>query len=285
MRKIALGLIVLLLVLSSCSGDSGENDTPVTPSTVLVKKIIELDKDGKELSTTDFVYNGNKIVSEVTAKKDLSVVGNIGFLYTYKTEYIYTGNLITSIKVKNIGNSQDKLVLKTDFFYDSNEDLISSTREQYFDTFKAVLRVVYAKINTSGINCKMYSSDSRDNIETLIWEGKFSFDTNKNLVKSESLDASLIFGSFEYDTKSNPKKSILGLDKIVFQEIPPLYNVSALRYHLHRFNNILKSNISGSFPRYNQYTYNANGYPSEMKEFYIYNGNNIHDVTFQYFYE
>jgi hypothetical protein len=285
MRKIALGLIVLLLVLSSCSSDSGENDTPATPSTVLVKKIIELDKEGKEMSTTDFVYNGNKIVSEVIAKKDLSVIGNIGFLYTYKTEYTYTGNLITSIKVKNIGANQDKLVLKTDFFYDSNEDLISSTREQYFDTFKAILRVVYTKINTTSVNCKMYSSDSRDNIETMIWEGKFSFDTNKNLVKSESFDASLLFGSFEYDTKSNPKKGILGLDKIVFQEIPPLYNVSALRYHLHRFNNVLKSNISGSFPRYNQYTYNANGYPSEMKEFYIYNGNNIHDVTFQYLYE
>jgi hypothetical protein len=285
MRKIALGLIVLLLVLSSCSSDSGENDTPATPSTVLVKKIIELDKEGKEMSTTDFVYNGNKIASEVIAKKDLSIIGNIGFLYTYKTEYTYTGNLITSIKVKNIGANQDKLVLKTDFFYDSNEDLISSTREQYFDTFKAILRVVYTKINTTSVNCKMYSSDSRDNIETMIWEGKFSFDTNKNLVKSESFDASLLFGSFEYDTKSNPKKGILGLDKIVFQEIPPLYNVSALRYHLHRFNNVLKSNISGSFPRYNQYTYNANGYPSEMKEFYIYNGNNIHDVTFQYFYE
>jgi hypothetical protein len=252
---------------------------------VLVKKIIELDKEGKEMSTTDFVYNGNKIVSEVIAKKDLSIIGNIGFLYTYKTEYTYTGNLITSIKVKNIGANQDKLVLKTDFFYDSNEDLISSTREQYFDTFKAILRVVYTKINTTSVNCKMYSSDSRDNIETMIWEGKFSFDTNKNLVKSESFDASLLFGSFEYDTKSNPKKGILGLDKIVFQEIPPLYNVSALRYHLHRFNNVLKSNISGSFPRYNQYTYNANGYPSEMKEFYIYNGNNIHDVTFQYLYE
>jgi hypothetical protein len=285
MRKIALGLIVLLLVLSSCSIDSGENDTPATPSTVLVKKIIELDKEGKEMSTTDFVYNGNKIVSEVIAKKDLSIIGNIGFLYTYKTEYTYTGNLITSIKVKNIGANQDKLVLKTDFFYDSNEDLISSTREQYFDTFKAILRVVYTKINTTSVNCKMYSSDSRDNIETMIWEGKFSFDTNKNLVKSESFDASLLFGSFEYDTKSNPKKGILGLDKIVFQEIPPLYNVSALRYHLHRFNNVLKSNISGSFPEFNQYTYNANGYPSEMKEYYIYNGNNIHDVTFQYFYE
>ncbi len=285
MKKITLILSVLMLV-SSCSSDSSsESDTPVTPSSILVKKIIELDKDGKEMSTTDFVYNGNKIVSEVIAKKDLSVVGNIGFLYNYKTEYTYTGNLITSIKVKNIIANQDKLVLKTDFLYDSNEDLISSTREQYFDTFKGILRVVYAKINTNRVNCKMYSSDSRDNIETLVWEGKFSFDVNKNLIKSESLDASFLFGSFEYDTKSNPKKGVLGLNKIMFQEIPPLYNVSALQYHLHKFNNVLKSNISGSFPKFNQYTYNANGYPSEMKEYYIYNGNNIHDVTFQYFYE
>lgn len=284
MKKTTLILSVLILVLSSCSSDSSKSDTPTMPPSVLVKKIIELDKNGKEMSTTDFVYKGNKIVSEVIAKKDLSVVGNIGFLYNFKTEYTYTGNLITSIKVKN-SIAQDKLVLKTDFLYDSNEDLISSTREQYFDTFKGILKLVYNKLDANTVTCKMYSSDSKDNVETQIWEGKFSFDANKNLIKSEFLDASFLFGSFEYDTKSNPKKGILGLNKIMFQEIPPLYNASALRYHLHKFNNVLKSNISGSFPKFNQYTYNAIGYPSEMKEYYIYNGNNIHDLTFQYFYE
>ena len=284
MKKTTLLLSVLLVVLSSCSSDSSKSDTPIMPPSVLVKKIIELDKNGKEMSTTDFVYNGNKIVSEVIAKKDLSVVGNIGFLYNYKTEYTYTGNLITSIKVKN-SIAQDKLVLKTDFLYDSNEDLISSTREQYFDTFKGILKLVYNKLDANTVTCKMYSSDSRDHVETQIWEGKFSFDANKNLIRSESLNATSLFGSFEYDTKSNPKKGILGLNKIMFQEIPPLYNASAIRYHLHKFNNVLKSNISGSFPKFNQYTYNANGYPSEMKEYYIYNGNNIHDLTFQYFYE
>ncbi|MFV8368212.1 hypothetical protein [Flavobacterium sp. LB2R40] len=283
MKKITL--ILSVLILSSCSSDNSESDITVTPPSVLVKKIIELDRDGKEMSTTDFVYNGNKIVSEVIAKKDLSVVGNIGFLYNYKTEYTYTGNLITSIKVKNINANHDKLVLKTDFLYDSNEDLISSTREQYFDTFKGVLRVVYNKINMNTVNCKMFSSDSRDMIETQIWEGKFSFDANKNLIKSESLDASFLFASFEYDSKSNAKKNVLGLNKIIFQEIAPLYNASTLRYHLHKFNNVSKSNISVFFPTFNQYTYNASGYPSEMKAYYIYNGKNIHDATFQYFYE
>ncbi|MFV8268373.1 hypothetical protein ACNQGP_00365 [Flavobacterium sp. GT2N3] len=284
MKKTTLILSVLILVLSSCSSDSSKSDMPIMPPSVLVKKIIELDKNGKEMSTTDFVYNGNKIVSEVIAKKDLSVVGNVGFLYKYKTEYTYTGNLITSIKVKN-SIAQDKLVLKTDFLYDSNEDLISSTREQYFDTFKGILRLVYSKLEANAVTCKMYSSDSRDNIETKIWEGKFSFDANKNIIKSEFLDASFLFGSFEYDTKSNPKKGILGLNKIMFQEIPPLYTASALQYHLHKFNNVLKSNISGFSPKFNQYTYNTTGYPIEMTEYYIFNGNNIHDVTFQYFYE
>lgn len=284
MKKINLILGILIFVLSSCSSDSGETGTPVTPSTILVKKIIELDNDGKEMSTTDFVYNGNKIVSEVIVKKDLSVVGNIGFLYQYKTEYTYTGNLITSVKVKNIFANQDKLVLKIDFLYDSNENLTSSTREQYFDSFKGVLRLAYGKLDANTVDCRMYFSDSRDNVETQIWEGKFSYDINKNLIKSESLDAKLLFGSFEYDSKSNPKKGVLGLNKIMFQEVPPLYNVSTLRYHLHKFNNVLKSNIMGSFPKFNQYSYNADGYPIEMKGYYIYNGNNIHDVTFQYFY-
>ena len=48
MKKITLILSVLMLV-SSCSSDSSsESDTPVTPSSILVKKIIELDKMEKK---------------------------------------------------------------------------------------------------------------------------------------------------------------------------------------------------------------------------------------------
>ena len=86
MKRMNLIVSILILVLSSCSSDNGENVTPVTPSAILVKKIIQLDQNGKEISTTDFVYNGNKIVSEVITKRDLSVIGNIGFIYQYKTE-------------------------------------------------------------------------------------------------------------------------------------------------------------------------------------------------------
>ena len=60
MKKTALIVSVLILILSSCSSDSGDSGMPVMPASILVKKIIELDKNGKEMSTTDFVYNGNK---------------------------------------------------------------------------------------------------------------------------------------------------------------------------------------------------------------------------------
>lgn len=282
MKKIALVLSVLLGLLSSCSSDNLGNEASVLPVPVRVKKIIEFYGDGKENKTTSFIYDGNKIVSEVITRKDNSMVGNIGLLYSYKMDYTYTGNLITSISVKN--TSRDRLIFKTDFLYDSNENLISSVREQYFESFKGIERIEYSKSNTNNINCKMYSSDSRDNIETLFWEGRFTFDANENLIKSESLDSSLVFTTFEYDTKPNPKNTILGLNKIIFRESAPNYNVSFLEYHLNRSNNILKSYVYGILVSFS-YSYNANGYPSEAKAYYNYNGNNILDRSFQYFYE
>jgi uncharacterized protein YcfL len=64
MKKFALGLVVFIMVLFSCSSDSTVNDSPViiAPS-ILVKKITTSDSSGKLLVTTTFSYNGNKIVS------------------------------------------------------------------------------------------------------------------------------------------------------------------------------------------------------------------------------
>lgn len=282
MKKITLVLSVLLGLFSSCSSDNLGNEAPVIPAPVMVKKIIEFYDNGKENKTTSFIYDGNKIVSEVITRKDNSMVGNIGLLYSYKTDYTYTGNLITSISVKN--TVRDRLITKTDFLYDSNENLISSVREQSFDSFKVIMKIVYSKSDTNNIICKMYSSDSRDNIETLFWEGRFTFDANENLIKSESLDSSSLYTTFEYDTKPNPKNTILGLNKIIFQEYAPNYNVSFLQYHLNRSNNVLKYEVYGERLSFS-YSYNANGYPTEAKVYNNYNGNSILDKSFQYFYE
>lgn len=285
MKKIALVAGVLLFILSSCSSDSNEKDTPVTLSAVLVKKIIEF-QDGVETNTTDFVYNGNKIVSEVVAKKDLSVVGNIGFLYNYKTEYTYTGNLITNIKRKMNYLTNNTVLLNTDYVYDNNENLILSVREQSLFPYNHKLRVVYEKLNNNSIHYKTYSSFSSDNIETLDRQGKLTFDTYGNIVKSELLGLNSDYvqnGSYEYDSKLNARKNILGLNKIIFNDgLSP--TATPLLINLDMFNIILKSNILFGYPdsTYNQYVYDANGYPSEMKEYHINTGYSVKSKLFFY---
>ena len=133
MKKSALVLVVFMTLLFSCSSDSSGSDSPVV---ALVKKITTSDSAGKVLVTTTFSYDGNKIVSESWKQNSFSMGTDVG--YSYRMDYTYTGNLITNIKVNNIFGAPEKLVMSTNFVYDSNENLISSIREQYFDSFKMI---------------------------------------------------------------------------------------------------------------------------------------------------
>lgn len=283
MNKLALGLVCLMMVLFSCSSDSSESDSPpIVASSVLVNKITQSDPDGKLLVTTTFLYNGNKIVSESWKQNSFSMGTDVG--YSYRVDYTYTGNLITNMKVSNIFRAPERLVMSTNFAYDSNEDLISSVREQYFDSFKMTLKISYAKIDNNTQEFKIFTIDSRDNIEISSASGKIVFDINKNILKMGSIDMAGSFSSFEYDSKSNPKKNIIGFNKIIYFDLPPNFSAIYSKPHLDRSNNILKTNIPGYYPTSNQYTYNADGYPIENKEYADYNGAKL-NTTYQYFYQ
>jgi hypothetical protein len=278
-----LALVFLMIGMFSCSSDSPESDSaPVVASSVLVNKITQSDPDGKLLVTTTFSYNGNKIVSESWKENNFDMATDVG--YSYRMDYTYTGNLITNIKVNNIFRAPEKLVMSTNFAYDSNENLISSVREQYFDSFKMTLKILHTKIDNNTQEFKIFTIDSRDNIENPSASGKIVFDVNKNILKMGSIDMVNSFSSFEYDSKSNPKTNIIGFNKIIYFDLPPNFSVLTLKPHLNRSNNILKTNIPGYYPTSNQYTYNADGYPIENKEYYEYNGNRL-NVIFQYFYQ
>ncbi|MDI1306157.1 MAG: hypothetical protein PSX42_15125 [bacterium] len=204
--------------------------------------------------------------------------------YSYRMDYTYTGNLITNIKVYLTPLAQaERLNNSTNFIYDGNENLISSVREQYFDSFKMILKVLYTKIDTNTQEYKMFTIDSRDNIETPIYNGKIVFDVNRNIIKMGTIDVSNSFSTFEYDLKSNPKKNILGFNKMIYFDSPPNFSVIYSKPHLDRFNTVLKTNIPGYYPTNNQYTYNGDGYPIENKEYYEYNGDKLNAI-FQYFY-
>lgn len=284
MKKLVLGVVVFIMVLFSCSSDSIVNNSPVVvESSILIKKITTSDSSGKLLVTTTFSYNGNKIVSEFWKQNSFNMGTDVG--YSYRIGYTYSGNLITNIKVHMTPLAQaERLMLNTDFAYDSNENLISSVREQYFDSFKMILKILYTKIDNNTQEFKMFTIDSRENIENLLGGGKIVFDVNRNIVKMGNIDMPNSFSTFEYDLKSNPKKNILGFNKIMYFDLPPNFSSIYFRPHLDRSNNILKTNLPGYYPTNNQYTYNGDGYPIENKEFYKYNGDKLNAIV-QYFYE
>lgn len=259
MKKSVLILVIFMTLLFSCSSDSSGNDSPVVVApTTLVKKITRSDSSGKLLVTTTFSYNGNKIVSESWKENSFSMGIDVG--YNYRMDYTYTGNLITNIKVYMATVQAERLMLSTDFVYDNNENLTSSVAEHYFDSFKIIFKILYTKIDNNTQEFKMVTIDSRDNIENAPGSGKIVFDVNRNIVKMGNIDVPNSFSTFEYDLKSNPKKNILGFNKVIYFDLPPNFSVLYFKPHLDRSNNILKANIPGYYPTNNQYTYNGNGF-------------------------
>ena len=284
MKKVVLFFSVFAIIVSSCSGNSDSDVGPTSSSINLVKKVVEFYADGKVNRTTTFAYKGNKIVSEIVKENDITPVsGDVG--YNYKTEYTYTGNVITNVSVKNIFSNPERLVTNTVYSYDGNENLITSVREQYFDSFKFVLKILYTKIDKNTQYYSIFFTDTRDNIENPVENGKIIFDSNGNIIKMVSQVSDNYFSSFEYDTKFNAKKNILGFNKIIFVELPPNFNMNPYSPHLERSNTVLKSSIPGHYSNTYQYIYNADGYPKEMKKYFEYNGKNTLDSSFQYFYE
>ncbi|WP_367771835.1 hypothetical protein AB3G33_00490 [Flavobacterium sp. WC2421] len=284
MNKLALGLVGLMLMLFSCSSDSSGSDSPVVVApSALVKKITTSDSAGKLLVTTTFSYDGNKIVSESWKQNSFSMGTDIG--YSYRMDYSYTGNLITNkrIYVTPLGYTE-RQIIKIDYVYDSNGDLISSVEEHYLENYKTILKILYIKIDNNTQDFKIFLTDSRDNIETPYQNGKIFFDANRNIIKMAYSEEEGYFSTLVYDLKSNPKKNILGYNKIIYFGLPTNFNLHPLIPHLDRSNNILKMNIPGYYPTKNQYTYNTNGYPIERKEYYEYNGDKLNAI-FQYFYE
>jgi len=112
MKKLLYLFSAIALTLTSCSSDDDSNNASGT----LLTKIIETYDDGT-VETTDFEYNGNKIVS---VSSDLD--------FRDETIYTYTGDLITKEEYffdDGEGYSFEEVI---DYEYDSSSRLIKSIR-------------------------------------------------------------------------------------------------------------------------------------------------------------
>lgn len=216
MKKIFFLFSTLLLVLTSCSSDEQEpmNPDPIVekpdPSlpidAILPVKTMIIGSDGTSVFSSDIVYDGNKIVS-ITGQDGRAV------------KYSYVGNFIAKIEetVKTSGNSF--IHFTTEYNYDDGKLVNSIQKGTASSTYHYTTRYTY---NSDG-------TVSYDHIRTHVSSGAASaYGTigkytlkDGNLVKEETSNS--IYGSsdvivYEYDTKNNPFKNVLGFNLLFDNE-------------------------------------------------------------------
>jgi hypothetical protein len=223
MKKIIYLFSATLLVLTSCSKDESTSEPETS---VLVKKIIRT-YTANDIVTNNFIYNGNKIVSEIS---DGDFVKN----------YTYTGDVITKIE-ERVNNSFQS---STDYTYINGKVATSVLKQNYDGT----TTYTYTYNSNGTVSYKRTRSNSRDNtgILTIL---------NGNIVKNEvfydgSLSSTYTYG---YDTKNNPFKNVLGFNLLL--ETDAKYFSP---------NNMIQD--GGGSPTFNYVLkYNDDGFPTEKK--------------------
>lgn len=245
-KLFGLGLL-LSITLLSCSKD--EKSTPDSASIILPKKMnfIENTSNDKVGKDTYFTYNGNKIVS--------SIYDNL-----YKNVYTYTGNFITKVEEFQYA----ELTYSWDYTY-TNGKLTSVLEKEPRYSYSKLTNYVH---NTDGT--VLYSSKNG--------KGKLTF-KDGNLVE----DATETNGTetYEYDTKNNPFKNILGISVLLYS-----YKEDGAHFNSSKNNYIKRTdkyNGNTSVLSTSTISYNSNGYPIVDNEYNV--GLTGFYASYKYYYE
>ena len=247
MKKLLYLFSASLLVLSSCSSDDD------TTATVLLKKASYVSTG--ESFTTDFTYSGNKLVSWVDSFGD-------------KKTFTYTGDLITKIVDTDDKGNVD---YTTEFTY-TNGKLTSALSLEDGDDYKYKTKYVH---NTDGtISFEEFRVAVATGKEEKYGDiGKYTF-KNGNLVKKEkSYYGTNSSETYEYDAKNNPFKNVVGFNLFVNDEEGAYVNNIVKRTYSN-------SNSTDTYTNTYEYKYNAEGFPTEQKDFY--NGASDGTTTYTY---
>lgn len=243
MKKLLCLFAFSAVLLSSCSS-SDSSSTPLTESDVLVTKTVEHYANDNSTVTTNFTYNGKKIVSSVDTD---------GFTETYT----YTGDLISSIKEYDDTNT---LLVEEMFTYNGSGQLVTYLLKD-FDT-NHWRKELFVHNSNNTISYMVYKGDNVE--QTNLTETGTIHLTNGEVAQIDfNLISPSITGAriYTYDTKNNPYKNITGVDKINF------VNEEAIGVS----HNILTDHYTSTFPTDEMYTttytYNSLNFPLTESEF------------------
>lgn len=271
MKKLLCLFSVVVASLTSCSNN--DNDTPNTASAILPKTSKYTDPDHpSENSTTTAVYNGNKIVS---LKDENS-----------RTDYTYDGNVIVKSVSYKIVDGKDVKNYEESYTYTNNK-LATVTHADNFSTeyptgeYKD--KSVYTHNADGTVKRESYDIDTTTGVETKDSYTYVNTFVNGNLVKAVATNGTILGSSsyyshtdlYEYDTKNNPFKNILGFNLLMQGETSSLNNIVK-----HTSSSIYGSgsDTSGPFVYKTEYVYDANGFPTKRTS-YKEDGTTVNEIN------
>jgi len=255
MKKLLYAFSALALLFASCSSDS-DSSSDDSSSSVLPTTMVETDFNG-DVYTTTFTYNGNKMVK---------TTDNEG----YYEKYFYTGDLITKVEFYN---DMDELEQTELFTYNGSQQLTTFQRLAHYNETGSKEIYTYTM---SGVSVSFYEGDliSQTNATGT---GTISF-SNGEISEITTNFGSSTTRTFTYDSKNNPFKNILGMDKISISSADVSLQGTGVNYNV--LTDVQTDDIEERSTTYS-YTYNANNYPLTCNETDSVLGNS----SFQFIYE
>ena len=249
MKKLLLLCIALVAVLTSCANDDDSilEDSLVLPQTITYTYPV-ISPGTNEKNTLTF--DGNKIVSIVEFGSKVTFTYSGDFII--KQEAFDVDQQGKETKHSEVGYFYENGKLKTRTFTDGIS--VNNPDGLYFD------KTVYTYSSNELISYVNSSVDNNTKKEIKTSEGTLTY-KGDNLVKDQQkFDSVTITLSYEYDTKYNPLKNILGFN-LLLNEISEFGK-----------NNIVKT-IRTSSDNTNiavyltSYIYNESDYPTKHTSF------------------
>lgn len=254
MKKFFAMAAIALFMMTSCSDDDNTPETTTinpTEDITLLKKVIATSENGT-VTTTNYTYNGNKIISQISSNGTSSV-------------FTYTGNLITHVEtIKN-----NILTYETTVEYNSSNQKTSQVSLSIYPNFVMGTKEVYTYNENGTITVKQYSGNAESQT---VYGATDTITIEENSIFHNWMDSDLYTHTF--DSKNNPMKNILG-----FKEYQGP--------HFDGDHNFLTAYTRPAGSDYiNTYTYNSNDYPvTSIEKVYDFNNQLYVVAQKQFFYE
>lgn len=248
MKNLLLLFCAFTLVLTSCSNDDNNSseDTSILPKTITYSyPSPDLGTNTKNTIT----YDGNKIVSSISSGG--------------KILFTYTGNVITKQQLFDVDSKGvETKDMEAQYTYENGKLKTRITREYFTTQYPNgtyIGKTIYTHVSNNLISYIDYTVDADTQIETKISEGTFTY-KDGNLVEDKNVrGTSTSTRTYEYDTKNNPLKNILGLDLLLKETEISRNNIVKIKR--------VDSDLPNPSVYLSNYLYNDKNFPTKQTSF------------------